>query len=139
MFTILIVVAIVFLICFKIVKYIDSLPEKRLKAQRKKEHWGEFIYQPKSEIYWDLGRTVFVKQKRLDSRHYLENLGFKFLGYSNEVLLWVEPPHGWKMKHLNSSLWTEILDETGKLRFRYFYKNDIGNMSDYRAELHEVI
>lgn len=117
-----------------IMRFIESLPKKRLEKRQKKERWGEFICEPISGIYWDLGRELVTDRERLDSRPYLEGLGFKFLGYSNEKLLWVEPPSGWT-KEYNGHLHTKIFDETGKHRFTYFYKNDSMNMSDYRAEL----
>ena len=117
-------------------RYLESLPKKRLEARKKKEKWGEII-EPEPEIYWDLGRELVTDRKRLDSRPYLEGLGFRFLGYADEKMLWVEPPTGWT-KEYNGHLHTRVFDETGKHRFTYFYKNDIMNMSDYRAELHLV-
>lgn len=133
----MILIIIAALVLFSLVmRYIESLPKKRLEARKKKEKWGEMI-EPEPDIYWDLGREVITDRKRLNSRPYLEGLGFKFLGYSNEKLLWVEPPIGWR-KEYNGNLHTKVFDETGKHRFTYFYKNDIMNMSDYRAELHAV-
>jgi|GEM_PF-3014753 len=120
--------------------YIDSIPKRRIEAQKKKERWGEFITQSVSGEYWDLGRTMMevINGKRPDSRPYLESLGFTFLGYANEALLWVEPPKGWYKKHTAHPLWTEIFDENRTLRFKFFYKNDIMNPSDYRAHVVRV-
>lgn len=118
--------------------YIESLPKRRLEAKKKKERWGEFINQPSSkDNYWALGRSMMnvVNGKRPSSIPYLESLGFKFLGYSNEVLLWVEPPAGWRKVGEPFTCWSNIMDETGKVRFQQFYKNDIMNPSDYRAEI----
>lgn len=133
----IILIGIIGIVLFSIImRYIESLPKKRLEVRKKKEKWGELIA-PEPEIYWDLGREVITNHKRLDSRPYLEGLGFKFLGYADEKMLWAEPPTGWT-KEYNGHLHTKIFDETGKHRFTYFYKNDIMNMSDYRAELHAV-
>lgn len=83
----IILIGIIGIVLFSIImRYIESLPKKRLEVRKKKEKWGELIA-PEPEIYWDLGREVITNHKRLDSRPYLEGLGFKFLGYADEKML----------------------------------------------------
>lgn len=134
---ILLIMVGVVLLLISIKNLVNFLEKKSFETRKKKEKWGQMIV-PTPDIYWDLGRVLITKSERLDSRPFLEDLGFKFLGYANEKMLWVEPPIGWTKKH-NGNFHTEIFDETGKNRFTYFYKNDIMNMSDYRAELHSAL
>lgn len=73
----------------------------------------------------------------LDSKPFLEAHGFIVLGLIDEMLYAVEPPEGWSERGLNH-LYSHILNEKGEQIFIHFRKNDIGNMSDYRANLREV-
>jgi len=112
----------------------DKRAHKKYEALKKRERWGELICESESGESWDLAR--WVGNRTTDSRPYLASLGFKILGISNEMILWAEPPLGWRKIQDNHPLWTNIFDENGKLRFKYFYTNDIMNLSDYRAVLY---
>ncbi len=127
---ILIALGLFFCSVFWIVTFIQTTKQKR---RAKKERWGEFI-EPESGISWDLGRVVINRGTRNDSLPYLESLGFKFLGYIDEVMLRVEPPKDWKIKP-NGEYWKSILDENKKIIFNHLCKNDPENPADYRAEI----
>lgn len=91
----------------------DKRARKKQEALEKKERWGEIIQESESGESWDLAR--WVEDCQTDSRPFLEGLGFKILGIANEMILWVEPPAGWKMVPASHPLWTNIFDENGNL------------------------
>ena len=52
----------------------------------------------------------------------LEELGFVFGEKSDDLFVNVQMPNGWKKIPTEHSMWTELQDETGKVRASIFYK-----------------
>lgn len=55
-------------------------------------------------------------------RKELEALGFVFGETSDDLFINVTFPNGWSKKATDHSMWSDLLDETGKKRGAIFYK-----------------
>jgi hypothetical protein len=97
--------------------FFEKRKKQKFEARKKKERWGEITNLSISGESWQISRRMLgcVNGKLPDSVPYLTSLGFKLLGYVNEMEIFVEPPAGW------TKSWTgdyyEILDESGTSRF----------------------
>jgi hypothetical protein len=76
------------------------------------------------------GQKSFVKSDTLptdmspECKAALESFGFKFVGEvpGDPLFQFVEFPPGWKKKPTDHSMWSELLDPTGKTVASIFYK-----------------
>ncbi len=74
------------------------------------------------------GQKHFVASESLPRKcpkHELEKLGFVFgenIDGDSGLFVQVKMPKGWKKRATNHSMWSELLDDTGKVRASIFYK-----------------
>lgn len=126
----------------------DGRRKRKEEKIKKKEKWGEFLKSDRPKECFGIARwtnNIAPKEQRQywsayeDSRQLLERLGFRILGIIDEMLYRVEPPKGWKEIPHDHPLYTYIVDEEGNRRLLFFRKNDIMDMSDYRAWISENV
>ena len=79
------------------------------------------------ESHWLMARLKQAEPnnpRTVDSREFLESLGFKILGIHNDLFYRTEPPSGWRFIPTadNPRYWTDILDEKGNKQAEEFSK-----------------
>ena len=52
----------------------------------------------------------------------IEAMGIKRLGGHDDLFERVEFPPGWSMRPTDHSMWSDVVDETGRVRLQVFYK-----------------
>jgi|SRR5882672_12913810 len=52
----------------------------------------------------------------------VEAMGIKLIGEQDDLFLNVELPPGWMIQPTPHSMWSNVVDETGKVRLEVFYK-----------------
>lgn len=59
-----------------------------------------------------------------DEKEILESFGFKFLGIveGDEIFQNVGIPYGWKKEAMGHSMWSNLVDDKGRIRAGIFYK-----------------
>lgn len=75
------------------------------------------------------GQRALNKAGNLLPRHLLyshwsdvEAMGIKRVGEHDDLFLSVELPPGWMIQPTDHSMWSNVVDETGKVRLEVFYK-----------------
>jgi hypothetical protein len=71
------------------------------------------------------GQVAFETSETLPKdcpKEALEKLGFVFGEEADDIFVKVKFPDGWKKRATGHSMWTDLLDETGKKRGSIFYK-----------------
>ena len=74
------------------------------------------------QIAQSFAETLRIEGTSGDSRKAFEKLGFVFGNQQDEIFIKVQFPKGWRKKVTDHSMWTDIVDETGKKRGSIFYK-----------------
>lgn len=82
------------------------------------------------EIQEARGQTEFVNSETLptqmgrEDQQALEQAGFKFLGAvpGDPIFQYVEMPAGWKKVATDHAMWSNLVDDKGRVRASIFYK-----------------